>query len=126
MTVPIKGGRPLKFETVEGLQEQINAYFEDCEKNKRPLNVTSMAIWLDTSRETITDYEVKDGFSDTIKKAKMKIFAWKEEQLYRHSQVVGIIFDLKNNYSEYYKDKQEIEMNATVNRVAFDKDDDEL
>lgn len=109
-----KVGRPLKFKSVQELEEKIEAYFKDRDDNNMPYNVTSLAIWLDTTRETLIDYEMKDQYSYTIKKAKRKILSWKEDQLYRKSgQIAGIIFDLKNNYSDIYKDR--VDHNHTGN-----------
>lgn len=111
-------GRPLKFKSVNALQEQIAAYFEECDEEKRPYTVTGLALYLETTRDTITDYEDKYEFSDTIKSAKERILQQKEEMLCRSAgQVAGIIFDLKNNYSKHYKDKieQEITGNQNIN-----------
>jgi hypothetical protein len=106
MTVENKGGRPLKFKTVEELQEKIDNYFKFCDENKKPYLVTTLALFLNTTRETLTDYQVKDGFSDTLKIAKQKIMSYAEEQLFKsQGQVAGPIFSLTNNYSQYYKNK---------------------
>ncbi len=115
------GGRPLKFKTAKELEDKIEEYFLTCEDPEnpgvymKPLTITSLAVYLDTSRETLLDYQEKDQFSDAIKKAKQRIHAWTEEQLYRNTQVTGVIFNLKNNYG--WKDKSEIDqnINATVN-----------
>lgn len=107
----MKVGRPLKFKNVEELQNAIDAYFLSCEDPERPgfyikpLTITSLAVHLDTTRDLLLDYQEKDEFSDTIKKAKQFIHAWTEEQLYRNTQVTGVIFNLKNNYG--WKDKTE-------------------
>jgi len=104
-------GRPLKFKSVEELQNAIDGYFQSCEDPEKPgfyhkpLTITSLAVHLDTSRETLLDYQNKDEYSDAIKKAKQFIHAWTEEQLYRNTQVTGVIFNLKNNYG--WKDKTE-------------------
>jgi hypothetical protein len=143
-------GRPLKFKSVAALQKQIDAYFRSCWDYKRdmfgnrlidkqdpkhsrtnpayilvkvrPYTVTSLALALDTTRETLMDYEKgkyddkdEDGkpveltdeqklyneqvdtFSDTIKRAKLAIYADTEESLFT-SKATGAIFSLKNNY----------------------------
>lgn len=117
-------GRPNKFTSVEFLQMQIDAYFDKCNAEKRPFTVTGLALFLDTSRETITDYEKKDEFSDTIKRAKNRILQQKEEMLCKTAgQVAGVIFDLKNNYPQHYKDKieQEITGNQNINVTIIRK-----
>ena len=98
-------GRPPKFSSPEEMQVLIDEYFTYCDENKRPYIVTGLALYLDTSREFLTNYEKKDQFFDTIKKAKQKIMEYAESALFRNSQVAGVIFNLKNNYSNYYKDK---------------------
>ncbi len=121
------GGRPLKFPEVKELEEKINEYFEQKETDKTPQTIGTLCIHLDIMRGTLLDYEQKQGFSDTIKKAKERILAWKETQLFRmNGQVTGVIFDLKNNNSDIYKEKQEIDMRASVNIVERDSDDKDL
>jgi len=101
----IMAGRPHKFNSPEEMQQKIDEYFAYCDENKKPYIVTGLALHLDTTRELLTDYQDKDEFYDTIKKAKQKIMEYAESALFRNSQVAGVIFNLKNNYSNYYKDK---------------------
>lgn len=107
----VKMGRPLKFETPESLQNQIDLYFEQCMgedgKFTTPPTVSGLAYFLDTSRETLMNYEMREDFFDAIKRAKARILAFNEEQLYRNTQVTGVIFNLKNNFG--FADKQEID-----------------
>lgn len=108
------GGRPLKFKDVTELENAVEQYFLSCEDPEKPgfynkpLTITSLAVYLDTTRDLLLDYQEKDQYSDTIKKAKQKIHAWTEEQLYRNTQVAGVIFNLKNNYG--WKDKTETDV----------------
>lgn len=105
-------GRPLKFNSAEEMQTAINQYFAKCDAEDRPYTVSGLAVALDTTRRTLLDYEEKDEYSHTIKKAKAKIEAYNEEMLYnKNIPTTGVIFNLKNNYG--WKDKQEIE--AEVN-----------
>src|SRR5690606_1435302 len=108
-------GRPLKFESVEELQKKIDEYFESCDSgtqkifykgrfyevpDPRPYTVTGLALFLDTSRETLMDYEngipeklspeEKKKFSDTIKKAKEKIHNYAEESLWQPKIATGV------------------------------------
>lgn len=136
-------GRPLKFKTPEELQKKIDAYFDDycwgevpilketksgqpvytlIKKQTKPYTVTGLAVYLDTTRETLLDYQKKDKFSDTIKKAKLRIHNYAEEQLYRSGQVAGPIFNLKNNWA--WKDSTVIEGgDKPVKIVVTDKDE---
>ena len=104
-------GRPLKYNNVEDMQKDIDKYFAECDENKKPYTVSGLAYALGTNRQTLINYEDKDGFFDTIKKAKAKIERFNEELLYNKDvSTTGVIFNLKNNYG--WKDKQEIEANV--------------
>ena len=101
-------GRPLKYESVEAMQKDIDKYFEECDENEKPYTVSGLAYALNTTRRTLLDYEERDEYSHTIKKAKAKIERFNEELLYsKDVSTTGVIFNLKNNYN--WKDKQEIE-----------------
>ncbi len=100
-------GRPNKFKSVEEMQIAIDNYFKDCDEKERPYTISGLAYALDTNRQTLLDYQEKDDFSDTIKKAKAKIEQFVEERLFVGNNTAGVIFNLKNNYN--WKDKQEIE-----------------
>lgn len=104
------GGRPMKFQSVEELQVEIDAYFTQCDKQEKPYTVSGLALALDTNRATLVNYEKEVGyemFFYTIKKAKQKCEAYAESVLFGGKQVAGVIFSLKNNYG--WKDKQEID-----------------
>lgn len=106
-----KVGRPLKFNNVEELQMAIDSYFISCEdpedntKYIRPLTITGLANALDTSRETLIEYEDRPEYVDTIKRAKGKIHQYVEEYLFTGKNQTSAIFNLKNNYG--WKDKTE-------------------
>lgn len=106
-------GRPLKFKTVEELQKKIDAYFDSCWEEREekdgngdvfkrykvqitPYTITGLALALDTTRETLMDYEEKDGYSDTIKMAKLRCQNFAEQQLFTGKNAAGPIFALKN------------------------------
>ena len=109
------------FKTVRELQERIDGYFASCWKEDplgmedpvmlKPYTIAGLAVYLDTSRHTLLNYEHRDEFFTTLKGAKDRIEAFAEEQLYRNTQVAGPIFNLKNNYSQW-SDKQEHELSA--------------
>ena len=103
-----KGGRPLKFKTVKALQEAIDKYFADCEEMGEPLTVTGLAIALKTTRETLMDYQEKDGYSDAVKMAKLKIENAYEKRLIARGNG-GDIFALKQFG---WTDKQETKIEA--------------
>ena len=114
-------GRPLKFQRVQELQDRIDSYFSECEAKGKVVSVTGLALYLDTSRETLLDYQEKPEFSDAIKKAKLRCENWVEEgALSNKVNATSAIFNLKNNFG--WKDKQEMEHSGGVqiNIVRYD------
>lgn len=142
-----KGGRPLKFASVDELQGLIDAYFKACDErtkkwvtkegelidvpDPRPYTITGLAMALDTTRETLRDYENEEhtdlepelakGFSDTIRKAKMKIHNFAEESLWQPKIASGMVFNLTNNWG--WRDSKDIttkgeKLGATDEQVA--------
>lgn len=141
-----KGGRPLLFTDVEKLELQIEEYFESCWTQKidqygnpvfakdskgkktndpilvqsKPYTVAGLAVFLNCSEETLLNYEKEEGnrkeFFGTIKKAKDRIYAYKQEYLYSGRNPTGAIFDLKNNYG--WKDKSEVDHTSKGKRIA--------
>jgi hypothetical protein len=107
-----KGGRPLKYKTVNELQVLIDAYFARQKDEGRPLTVTGLAMALDMDRSQLIEYGDRSEFSNAIKEAKRIVQEFSEETLYTARNPVGAIFNLKNNWG--WKDKQEIQQNITV------------
>lgn len=106
-------GRPLKWTTPEALQKDIDAYFNDTPKDE--WTITGLALALDTSRQTLLDYQEKDEFADTVKKAKMKVENGYEIDLKKHGRS-GTIFALKNFD---WRDKQETDITTQGDKVVF-------
>jgi len=108
-------GRPLKFESVEQLQLQIDSYFALTPKDE--WTITGLAMALDTSRQVLCDYEdERPLYTDTIKKAKIKVENGYEIDLKKHGRS-GTIFALKNFD---WKDKTEQDITSggeTLNPV---------
>lgn len=103
------GGRPKKFKSVKSLEALIDLYFKDRDENKKPYTITGLALWLDTSRETLIDYQGDEEFSDTIKRAKSRCEDWVvENMLLNKVNAVAAIFNLKNNWG--WKDKTETDV----------------
>ena len=104
----MSAGRPLKYPSVKALQKDIDKYFADCDESGKPYTVSGLAYALGTSRRTLLNYEEREEYFHTIKRAKDKIECYNEELLYsKDVSTTGVIFNLKNNYD--WKDKQEIE-----------------
>lgn len=113
-------GRPPKYKTAESMQEAIDEYFRDCEydedgnvrENIKPPTVSGLAYHLGfLDRKSVSEYAHKDEFTDTIKKARMRIEQYLETRLTSNA-VAGIIFNLKNNFG--WKDKSEIEHSGNL------------
>jgi len=110
------GGRPLKFQSVEELEVKIQAYFdevaskaivlEDGKVIQEPLTITGLALALDTTRQTLMEYQERDEFIDTIKRAKTVVENFAEKRLFGNNST-GAIFALKNFG---WKDKSESEI----------------
>ena len=98
-------GRPKKISEKDELENKVKDYFEKCDKDKEPYTITGLCLSLDICRDTLCEYAKKEEFSDTIKKAKLKVENYLEKHLITDSSTTGIIFNLKNNFG--WKDKQE-------------------
>lgn len=102
-------GRPKKFKDPGEMQRKIDEYFSRCDETGEPYTITGLALALDTTRETLLDYEhaaSRKAFSDTVKRAKLRVQNYAERQMYLKQNPAGPIFALKN-YG--WRDKQEIE-----------------
>lgn len=128
------GGRPLKYKTVEELQNVIDEYFESCytykyddEGNRikdttsgkeikylyKPFTVSGLALAIGLTRDNIiNNYECKEEFKDAITRAKEMCHNYAEEVLLTGKNPSGAIFSLKNNWG--WKDKTETENTTTI------------
>ncbi len=123
-------GRPPMFESAEQMQELIDAYFKECDgkplvdadgapiRNKygkiikddrRPYTITGLALALGfNSRQALLNYEGKEEFNDTIRRAKARVERYAEERLYDKDGANGAKFSLANNFKGW-SEKQQIE-----------------
>lgn len=109
-------GKPLKFKTPKSLQKKISDYFKFCDEKNRPYTITGLALFLDTSRQTLLEYEGevegRDGrdplYADAIRRAKLRCQAFAEESLWTPKVATGVIFNLKNNYG--WRDQKDFEI----------------
>ena len=98
----------MKFESVEILNSKIEDYFAEIPMKEQ--TITGLAIYLNTSRETLMNYENRDEFFDAIKSAKDRIeYAYEMRGL-----AVGGAFDIFRLKNMGWKDKTESEINAKV------------
>lgn len=99
-------GRPLKFKTKKELQNKIDEYFAMCRETGTPEAITGLALALDTTRETLLDYEHREEFSYTIKKAKAMIeYAYELRAIKR-----GTSFDIFALKNFGWRDRQEVDI----------------
>lgn len=106
-------GRPPKFETVDQMETVIDAYFAYCEVNKLPLTITGLGLALGMSRQALLDYQNKDEFLDTVKRAKAIVENFAEIKLLTEGGS-GAIFALKNFG---WKDKTEVYQEHTYTQM---------
>lgn len=108
--------RPKLYTSVKEIEEDIENYFIECDKNEKPYTVSGLAYALDMDRKTLLNYSKSEEFFPTIKKAKQKIEQQLEENaLTGKGNATFTIFNLKNNYK--WQDKVEIENNDTKNGI---------
>lgn len=103
-----KVGRPLAFKSKEELEEKIENYFADCEARDEQPFITELAVWLDVDTETLRNYEKKDEYFGTIKRAKQKCeMAVEKNMMTNKFNATASIFNLKNNYGWEDRIKQD-------------------
>lgn len=112
--------RPLKYKTVDELENAINQYFEDCKGKPlldgegspvltkfgepvilgaHPPTVTGLALALGfTSRRELLDYQGRPAFAHTITRAKSICEAYAESRLYDRDGARGAQFSLEHNF----------------------------
>ena len=119
-----KKGRPLKYRTVQELQNRIDAYFADCDQRMAPYTVTGLAVAVGLTRKGLLEYQGRRHFTNAIEHAKARIEVDYEERLIANKgSANGLIFVLKNNYG--YQDKIEQEINSTINAISDEAMDTE-
>ncbi|MDQ0869032.1 hypothetical protein QFZ70_001505 [Arthrobacter sp. V1I9] len=127
-----KGGRPLKFKTVDELQVAVDSYFDSCDPHlesrlvesginergetifaqrkvmteQKPYTVSGLARALGITRDTLLSYAERPEFIDTVEAAKERCHEWAENALFTKS-ATGAAFSLKNNWG--WKERQEID-----------------
>ncbi|MHD0307370.1 terminase small subunit [Rhodococcus erythropolis] len=126
-----KGGRPLKYQTVEELDLAIQNYFAECDPHttkalvetgrdgqgnmlfdtrtilteQKPYTVSGLARALGIDRDTLVNYKKRDEYFGSVSAAYARCHEYAESQLYGRS-ATGAAFSLKNNWG--WKDRQEL------------------
>ena len=114
-----KFGRPLKFSSPEELKRLVDEFFDQTPVEKQ--TITGLAIHLDTDRQTLCNYEERDDFFDTIKKAKQKI----EHAYEMHGMEHRSAFDIFRMKNMGWQDKTEVDQTVKYDevRIVFVKPD---
>jgi hypothetical protein len=109
--------RPLKFQSVEELEDKINDFFTTVPFEE--WTITGLALHLDCETETIKNYGERDGFSDSVKKAYLKVQNSYERDLKKYGRS-GTIFGLKNFG---WKDENFVNQDTTIKINAMNYGD---
>lgn len=96
--MPHPGGRPPKFSSPEELEAMTQEWWISVIATENIPDIEGWAVYLDTTRKTLFEYESKPEFSNTIKRWKDKIFAEKKQLALKGKLNPAIfIFDAINN-----------------------------
>lgn len=103
---PNKAGRPRLYDSPEAFDAAVEKYRKQCERKEAPMTWTGLALALGfSSRKSIDEYEKYDGFSHSVRRAKMLVESSYEQRLFGPN-ATGPIFALKNMG---WSDRQEID-----------------
>jgi len=106
-------GRPLKFETPELLQEQIDAFFDHCKKEDEQPIVEGLAIFLKTNKQTILNYAGREDYAPLIEDAKLRIaHSVMSRAMSGKINPTIAIWVSKNHYD--YSDKRDVNLGGQV------------
>lgn len=90
-------GRPRKIQSPEQLDELVDNYIEMCKASDTPITLTGLILSLGlSSRESFDEYLKYNGFSDSVKRAKLYIEHEYEKRLNGGANAAAPIFALKN------------------------------
>ncbi len=109
--VNLPPGRPRKIDSPEKMDRLVDEYVSSCQdvNNPKAITLTGMILALGlNSRESFDEYKTYDGFSDSVKRAKLIVECEYENRLVVGTNAAAPIFALKNFG---WKDKQEVEVN---------------
>lgn len=132
MAAKRKRGRQQKIATPAEFQALVDAYLAECAANERPVTQSGALLALGlNSRQSLCDYEGREGFAGPVKRLRLLVEQSYEERLHGPN-ATGAIFALKNMG---WSDKQEIDHRSgdgtmsprpnVVELVAPDVDDDQ-
>lgn len=128
--IPAVTGAPVKYETVEELQEAINRYFKSCWKlitttkgtgelaktteewvQYKSYTSTGLALSLGMTRKGLIEYQHKDShFGNAVTRAKQLCEEYAEGMCFVGKNPTGAMFVMKNCY-EGWEDKKSLDIN---------------
>jgi len=114
-------GRPPRYSNPEEMQAIIDAYFAEriASDPPKPPTISGLAYALEMTTESLRNYENRDQFFATVKRAKQRVEMSLEERL-DASAPTGAIFNLKNNFG--WKDQQDHAFTGPVQVTISGKD----
>jgi hypothetical protein len=92
------GGRPLKFETPEALQNACDSYFA----TEDHVTLSGLALHIGIDRRSLINYADRDEFFPIIKNARQKVEAHYEKLTIYSDRPTGVIFALKKHGMERF------------------------
>jgi len=117
-------GRPQKY-TPQSLEKKAKEYFAFCEDKKnwldkwiagkvpKPKTLTGLCLWLEVSKDYISEKMKDEKFSETIKAIRCEVENDIEEWILQWAyHATAGIFNLKNNFDR--KDKTEVVQETTA------------
>jgi|TARA_Y100000310_G_scaffold112437_1_gene110920 hypothetical protein len=91
----------------EDVQVMVDLYFADAQAAEDPVSIAGLAYALGfSSRQSLYEYEAKELYADTIKKARLRVEAYMVKRSIK-SNGAGAIFQLKNMG---YTDRQVVQI----------------
>ena len=127
-----------KYQTVKEVQDIIEQYFTECEKQQKYPTITGLACALGVDRHVVVDYknicesdkfktipeDMKAEVQSLIRQAYIYVESKYEDRLLNDGRSpIGTIFSLKNNFK--WVDRQEIvKTDNTINVDIVDEDEE--
>ena len=102
-------GRPQLYtdEQSSEFAARVDEYFDD--DSNLPFRITGLALWLGMTKETLYQYEKRPFFSDSVKRARLKIEDQHVRDVLTKQQIGGPIFVLKACFG--YKESNDLTLN---------------
>ena len=112
------------FKNVEELRSIITKYYSYCKTENRPLTVSGLANAIKVNRSWMSVYDAKidalglwtkderEEIKNELRMARERVQQFLDEYLLTGKNVVGAIFNLKNNFG--WQDKNELGVDASV------------